>query len=225
MRKASSKQQVGFTLVELLIVAGVIALLAALLLPVIGRVRERGWNATCGSNLKQIGLAMQQYVADYDGTYPPQDSSPQTGFTDWTDLMQPYVKTRALFYCPSQAKSPHSDMRYQFNVYQLNEYRYANGRVLSRTVKSEAGLPSASELVVSFDSITFNSPRLDSTSKISKNYEVVEAACGRKVPAVTLHSGGANFVYADGHVKWLSITRQREIGCDLYYDPAEHSNN
>ncbi|RYG64213.1 hypothetical protein EON80_19660 [bacterium] len=166
-----------------------------------------------------MGLALQQYVADFDGAYPQQEYRTRTILVGWEDLLQHYTRSKTVFNCPSQANLAGSNLDYFYNFYQLNEYRYSNGQLHSPTGKLEAGLPSASELVVSFD--IYNK---DPLSVNTGNYEVVQAACGRKVPAVILHSGGANFVYADGHVKRLSVAQQQEIGCDLYYDPAKHSN-
>ncbi len=60
----------GFTLAELLVVIGVIALLAALLFPVLDRVKQGGQRTVCLNNLKQMGLAFQQYLADADSRYP-----------------------------------------------------------------------------------------------------------------------------------------------------------
>ena len=61
----------GFTLIELLVVIAIIAILAAILLPVFSRVREKARATTCISNMKQQGLAVLQYVNDYDGVYMP----------------------------------------------------------------------------------------------------------------------------------------------------------
>ncbi|HEX5322780.1 MAG TPA: prepilin-type N-terminal cleavage/methylation domain-containing protein, partial [Capsulimonadaceae bacterium] len=60
----------GFTLIELLVVIAIIAILAAILFPVFATAREKARQATCLSNEKQIGLAMNMYVQDYDETLP-----------------------------------------------------------------------------------------------------------------------------------------------------------
>src|SRR5436305_5617690 len=65
------KNRKAFTLIELLVVIAIIAILAAILFPVFAKAREKARQASCLSNLKQIGLATMQYVQDYDETYYP----------------------------------------------------------------------------------------------------------------------------------------------------------
>ena len=64
------KTQNAFTLIELLVVIAVIGILAALLLPALGRAKEQGKTTACISNLRQIGVAIQLYVQENNNRLP-----------------------------------------------------------------------------------------------------------------------------------------------------------
>lgn len=66
----------GFTLVELLVVITVIAILAALLIPGVAAAANAGRRAACLSNLRQIGLAVQSYSAEFEGRIPYGPTAP-----------------------------------------------------------------------------------------------------------------------------------------------------
>jgi prepilin-type N-terminal cleavage/methylation domain-containing protein len=91
----------GFTLIELLVVIAIIAILAAILFPVFAQAREAARKASCTSNMKQIGLAIQSYCTDYDETYPPSQAGPNSANASWPTILFPYVKNEGVFTCPS----------------------------------------------------------------------------------------------------------------------------
>lgn len=138
VRKTVSQRRCAFTLIELLVVIAIIALLAAILFPVFGRAREKARQASCTSNLKQIGLGIKQYAQDYDGSYPTtkgaQDNDPATpedeslgtmrgsAFRGADDpsglptLLLPYLKNKQVFVCPStRTELRDLGISYQYN--------------------------------------------------------------------------------------------------------------
>jgi len=113
------RERVGkpaFTLIELLVVIAIIAVLAAILFPVFATAREKARQASCASNLRQLGLATLMYLQDYDETYPLYQYDDCQGFTcyqywfglrtatGWDKtrgLLYPYMKNGAIQRCPS----------------------------------------------------------------------------------------------------------------------------
>jgi prepilin-type N-terminal cleavage/methylation domain-containing protein/prepilin-type processing-associated H-X9-DG protein len=80
----------GFTLIELLVAIAVLMILAGLLLPTLSLVRDAARRSRCFSNLRQLALAHQAYVQDYDEVLPPWKFDTLDKPRLWTDLLRPY---------------------------------------------------------------------------------------------------------------------------------------
>jgi prepilin-type N-terminal cleavage/methylation domain-containing protein/prepilin-type processing-associated H-X9-DG protein len=96
----------GFTLIELAVVVAVIAILAALLLPVLARAKEQGRATACLSNLRQLGIGLQLYVQDHDNRLPVMYDAPAPTNSLGTNLtveavLASYAGSSNLFRCPS----------------------------------------------------------------------------------------------------------------------------
>jgi prepilin-type N-terminal cleavage/methylation domain-containing protein len=89
------RERTGFSLVELLVVMAIIALLAGLLLPAVQKAREAANRVTCANNLKQIGLAIQQYHLN-NGFLPAGCAC--TSGASWAVLILPYLEQGNLYY-------------------------------------------------------------------------------------------------------------------------------
>jgi prepilin-type N-terminal cleavage/methylation domain-containing protein len=87
----------GFTLVELLVVIGIIAVLIALLLPVLSKARGSAHRVSCLSNLRQITMAFHLYAGDNKQRLP----DPATANQSWESLLRPYLTTREAYRCQS----------------------------------------------------------------------------------------------------------------------------
>ncbi len=98
--------QRGFTLIELLVVIAIIAILAAILFPVFSQAREKTRQASCLSNVRQLGQGIVMYAQDYDETLPfGVPACPENAFTgkhrQWWALVYPYTKNAGILNCPS----------------------------------------------------------------------------------------------------------------------------
>lgn len=188
----------AFTLIELLVVIAIIAILAALLLPSLGKAKEKAHAVSCLNNLKQWGLATQIYATD-NGDYLPDEGfgSPTTSnqFTGgWYYYLPPIVSlpsyweqewrtnatvepARSVWICPSNKRRSSG-----FNLfhYCLNEEHDGTGAADLARVKL-AQIKAPVNVVWLFDSK--NVPGVGSPNFVHTN----------------LHSGGAQFTFLDGH--------------------------
>ena len=95
-----------FTLIELLLVIAIIAILASMLLPALNQAKERGKRTVCIGNLKQLGVGVNMYLADYDEFYPVMYWNPDLLRWEppnlwWRGELMPYINQNETFICPA----------------------------------------------------------------------------------------------------------------------------
>ena len=206
----------GFTLVELLVVIGVIAIVAALLLPVFSRAKAQAQSVKCKSNLHQIGLALQMYLSDFR-RYPvgwdiPLTVSYQGETLESGSLTRYLSQQRKVFFCPMQEDCP---LRLWFPMggddrvsgYALNQSGTANStQFMDLHLGLGTGVPpeEVGEGKIQFpaDMIAYGdcftgalqlSPH--GTNRWDENNDAVGVPSSR-------HLGGANLLFCDGHVEF-----------------------
>ena len=211
-RKVLYKNSAGFTLVEILIVLAVIVILVAILVPVFTRVRERGYRATCQSNLHQIGLAMQQYVQDNNGSYPGETSRT----SGWTVGLFPYLKNDTVYNCPTEENTDNAFENGVLIRGHRIDYGYNIGTFGELNKGKWFGANEAKPTALDTSLLAM----IGDNSTDSAFVEELIAPC-KDSPAnesyflSTLHSGGENDLFADGHVKWLTPQAAIADVCEL----------
>ncbi len=201
----------GFTLIELLVVIAIIAILAAILFPVFARAREKARQASCQSNLKQIGLAVHMYAQDYDEvmvrgyTNTPGISG---NYMHAPELLHPYIKNAQVWQCPSESSNYSSFDHGIRCTYGINQAQF---EVQDRRFDHSLSL---AEIDDPSGTITF----IDDTNVWAGPYDPVVPADydpDAGVPtaqtrAAPRHNEMFNIVFVDGHVKSQKQTYYRD---------------
>ena len=202
----------GLTLLEALLVLAILAILAAIIFPVFATTHCPSRLTSCLSNMRQISLAAQQYAQDYDGRLPDSSLKSATRLPAWVAQIDPYTKNQQIYYCPSDA----AKRRRNFSEpAALDEYAssYSFNKWTTFGLKlAEMKDPAAFVLIGERNNQTqgTDAPYLFSGWNWQKN-NGISAPPGRmargqdtraaKVLALTRHSGGAVWAFADGHAK------------------------
>ena len=205
----------GFTLIELLVVIAIIAILAAILFPVFARAREKARQASCSSNEKQMALAMMMYVQDYDEMYVSvydDGNGYPAGRIIWADKIQPYIKNRQLFACPSQSIDITSQLGGLWpGSLQNTRYQMPMTHVFPEGWQAPASMSS-------FTAPSEPAMILESSNAWWQHYcarHGVGSIVAGPPPYLNgvlnettygIHNDGLNVAFCDGHVKWMKVT-------------------
>lgn len=213
----ATRRKSGFTLIELLVVIAIIAILAAILFPVFARARENARKASCSSNMKQLGLGFIQYLQDFDERYPKAgnwqvwgngghwvagtSSSAVDGaggaLADFTPpyaaranmkarpadgAIYPYIKSAQVYTCPSSRDGQTTGLSYSMNC--------------ALSSKAEFVVQSSTEVVLLVDE-----------AYPSDGYFWVSNSPDASDQLTSIHNGGGNLLFADGHAKFYPFAR------------------
>jgi prepilin-type N-terminal cleavage/methylation domain-containing protein/prepilin-type processing-associated H-X9-DG protein len=199
----------GFTLIELLVVIAIIAILAAILFPVFAQARDKARQTSCLSNEKQIGLAVQMYMQDYDNTYPSQKGDGIFVFAaknkdsglNWYDELAPYIKSGQVWICPSDILNPGD--KNPRKAPPSNGYHF-NGNLVTAVGLSEAAVaaPSNCELMreAGYGWLWWQAY----LRPFPKDCDAVVDTNGKPINNQGFHRGGLNYLMADTHAHWYA---------------------
>jgi len=194
----------GLSLVELLVVIAIIVILAALSFQAVGAMRARSDSAKCMSNLRAMGVAIHLYASDHDGRYPGPvwysanweiqkwggyapitlHLAPYLGLPTWPAMEFPKKYKVDVAICPAHRRLGSTHAHYA---------RHAD------PTKSPFGGEAASGSAAAPPLRTVTAPQILG----KKNSEIMALRDWPLANPKTLHHGGQNVLFLDGHVSWI----------------------
>jgi len=226
----------GFTLIELLVVIAIIALLMAILMPVLGKAKEQARTMVCRSNLKQYGIGLRMYLDENDYLFPQTDQWMKSTTSGWVKegeipdgQLWPYIKALDCHMCPDFAHLNKGTQYEDTKVsYVLNSYVGRGGSIWSSWLGSGVtGVTKEPQVYHPSEVITFteentwtiegysNYPFNDTHFTVGNwtrqidNYATFHNAPG------DIDKGGTNIVFVDGHVELLPRVSDLDEGFRL----------
>jgi prepilin-type N-terminal cleavage/methylation domain-containing protein/prepilin-type processing-associated H-X9-DG protein len=234
-KRAPIPRRRAFTLIELLVVIAIIAILAALLLPTLTRAKQRGQRAACVSNLKQIGIAFRIYLDDHGdifadrrdlktnlpGGYHPWTSWPPSDPRGgWADIvLRDSGASDSLWSCPAaefamvgnvvqvvQATSSASNA--PVTRYWLWRFDRPDDPVGLEDFWAKSEAQAVSDLQLTNDPLVgpINGPS-DVELTVDPYFPITTPTVDPNLKNRTIHPGGRNRMYLDGHVTYLRDSR------------------
>jgi len=236
MFTAVRRSHTGFTLIELLVVIAIIAILAAIIFPVFAKAREKARQATCSSNEKQLGIGVLLYMQDYDETFPygndgfastagwarpimPYLKAPDAFKCpdDRTEYSRNGVKWQTVSYACNDSLLPDGNRDASWRVHPvfLSQLRAPASTVLlceafgATLDPTRTGTDDDYSGGATMDTKFWTQGGLGSPS--SYCLYATGNPVGQTLKQVAgipngVHNDGANYLAADGHVKWLKAT-------------------
>ncbi len=229
-QSADGERRQGFTLVEMLVVMGIIAILASMLMPALARAKAKGNQIKCLNHVRQLTLSLTMYASDHEGQYPPRRMQPDA----WPQRLKPYYRDEKVLVCPSDrfgmvgffADDQNPNRSYiinAFNDYFLktlsqNDYKKFQQWQWPRGMK-ESDIPRPT------DTILFGEKR---TGSPHVHMDVDQGQRGNDFDEIEhkRHGRGSNFAFGDGSVRLVPVNQElypENLWCvldEFRYPPA-----
>ena len=232
MLQTSAVERRGFTLIELLVVIAIIALLMAILMPALQRVRKQAKSVVCRNNLKQIGYGVNFYAENFD-QFMPRGHGSGTTIEPWFILFMPYLAQKAIdndyrtvkiFRCPSYPDKKQT-LGYVINGYRNpGEPKYESSSQHQATKLTKVRRPGEKIYLADNEDgpwrliiTSATDPGLTSNDVFRPTHlpmsEDTGISMGRRV-ARQRHRSGCNVLYLDWHVSYVDaedVTKEQWI--------------
>lgn len=206
----------AFTLIELLTVIAIIGILAAILIPVVGSVRDRANAAKCLSNHRQTGTAFLMYLNDNDYRSALARGGTAAGQHLWPRMLEEegYTDAREIFFCPSIPFSNETDNPYDYGAWAwrvgigLNLFDNDHGQVES--------MRGYTTLVMNYNLVETPSRYLlfgdSADGQRLQRFRILSRSDNSNGAIHLRHGNQANAFFLDGHVEAADPKRLGELG-------------
>jgi prepilin-type N-terminal cleavage/methylation domain-containing protein/prepilin-type processing-associated H-X9-DG protein len=224
------KKRNAFTLIELLVVIAIIAILAAMLFPVLSQAKQRAWTVQCLSNLHQIGMGMKMFADENQELYPESgtdihwgqvDQAPPVGTSkaSWMEQIYQYTMNTNIYNCPGNAQLPPA-LQGPFNYFNGCHAAYLQYATFGAVNSTSIRFPSA--YVLSGDTCgvpnnTYGESAQHTFDQYDADKDDYTQNCvggptnGTPYELWQVHSGGQNVLFSDGHAKWYNSYNANEM--------------
>lgn len=195
------RRESGFTLVELLVVIAIAAILSAMMLPSLAQAKLKAKSTQCLSNLKQIGIGCALYELDNHDELPETSHQHES----WIGTLGNYGLTE-IYFCPLDTNAANRVTSYAINDFLTPNPFGAPTLDFSKLMS----IPSPSQTLHLAETWGdyLGSDHFHFADASSGGYTVLSF---QSQVAVTIHLGGANYLYADGHAAYLPWGQVRNL--------------